>query len=140
METESFWSLVEEALAEIPEYFRKRMENISVEVMPIAPPEIAQGVGKEPWSLLGVYQGVPYSRRNHWYSNVLPDRIIIFQLPIERLCRTRTGIRRLVRRVVIHEVGHYFGLSDEELRRLESEADAAARKKNQPGGEPADSC
>lgn len=133
MDTDIFYELVEEAVAEIPDYFRSRLDNIAIDVMPLAPPDVTRDLKKHPWQLLGVYQGVPYTRRNQWYGNVLPDRILIFQKPIERLCRTRADVRRLVRRVVIHEVGHYFGLSDPELQKLEAEADKAARK-NRNGG------
>jgi predicted Zn-dependent protease with MMP-like domain len=136
MDSDIFYELVEEAMQEIPDYFRERLDNISVDVVPLAPPELARDMKKNPWQLLGVYQGVPYTKRNQWYANVMPDRILIFQKPIESLCRTRAGIRRLVRRVVIHEVGHYFGLSDAELHKLEAEGDAAARKKRGGGNAP----
>ena len=63
---------------------------------------------------------------------MLPDRILIFQKPIEQQARTAAEIRKLVREVVIHEVGHYFGLSDDELRRLEAEADKADRARSRP--------
>jgi predicted Zn-dependent protease with MMP-like domain len=125
MEVEQFNALVDEAIASIPEEFRSRLENITVIVEPIAPSGLAREMGHNPWGLLGVYQGVPYRLRGPRYGNVLPDRILIFQQPIERLARTNAEIRKLVRRVVIHEVGHYFGLSDDELRRLEAEADKA---------------
>jgi len=124
MDAERFSGLVDEAIASIPEYFRSRFDNIEIDIRPLAPPDIAANMGKNPWHLLGVYQGIPYPRRNHWYANVLPDRILIFQRPIETLCRTAEDVRRLVRRVVIHEVGHYFGLTDEELHRLERESNA----------------
>lgn len=104
----------------LPAVLKERIENVSVELMPIAPAEIAQSLGRHPWSLLGVYQGVPFNRRGSWYGNVLPDRILIFQKPIERQCRNPEQVKALVRKVVIHEVGHYFGLSDAELARLES--------------------
>ncbi len=136
MDTEIFQELVDEAVAGIPDYFRSRIDNVSIDVMPLAPPDLARNLGKHPWQVLGVYQGVPLTRRNHWYAGVMPDRILIFQKPIERLCRTREGVRRLVRRVVIHEVGHHFGLSDPELHKLEAEADAAARKKRGPRAAP----
>ncbi len=123
MELERFSALVDEAVASIPEDFRSRLDNIMIEVQPIAAPNVYRGLSKNPWGLLGLYQGVPYAGRGPWYGNVLPDRILIFQRPIERQARTAAQIRKLVRRVVIHEVGHYFGLSDDELRRLESEAD-----------------
>jgi len=125
MEVERFSELVDEAIASIPEAFRSRLENIAIEVQPIAAPGVYRNLTRNPWGLLGVYQGVPYKGRGPWYGNVLPDRILIFQKPIERQARTAAEIRKLVRQVVIHEVGHYFGLSDDELRRLEAEADRA---------------
>jgi len=125
MEVERFSELVDEAIASIPEDFRSKLDNITVIIEPLARPSLARDMGHNPWGLLGVYQGVPYKQRGPWYGNVLPDRILIFQQPIERQARTAAEIRKLVRRVVIHEVGHYFGLSDDELRRLENEADEA---------------
>ena len=123
MEVERFSELVDEAIASIPEDFRSKLDNITVIVEPLARPGLARDLGHNPWGLLGVYQGVPYKQRGPWYGNVLPDRILIFQKPIEQQARTAARIRKLVRQVVIHEVGHYFGLSDDELRRLEAEAD-----------------
>jgi predicted Zn-dependent protease with MMP-like domain len=123
MEAERFGELVDEAIASIPEDFRSRLENIAIQIQPIAAPGLYRHLSRNPWGLLGLYQGVPYAGRGPWYGNVLPDRILIFQQPIERIARTAAEIRRLVRQVVIHEVGHYFGLSDDELRRLEAEAD-----------------
>jgi len=122
MELERFSALVDEAIASIPEDFRSKLDNITVIVEPIAQPSLARDMGHNPWGLLGVYQGVPYKQRGPWYGNVLPDRILIFQKPIELQARTAAEIRKLVRQVVIHEVGHYFGLSDDELRLLEAEA------------------
>jgi predicted Zn-dependent protease with MMP-like domain len=121
MEVERFSELVDEAIASIPEDFRSKLENIVIQILPLATPRLYQS--RNPWGLLGLYQGVPYQGRGPWYGGVLPDRILIFQQPIERLARTAAAVRKLVRQVVIHEVGHYFGLSDEELRRLEAEAD-----------------
>ena len=126
METERFSELVDQAVAGIPDYFRKRFENIEVDVMPFAPSDVAKNLGRHPMQLLGVYQGIPYKRRGPWYGNVMPDRILIFQVPIERQCRTEDEVRTLVRKVVIHEVGHYFGLSDTELFKLQAEADKKA--------------
>ncbi len=127
MEVERFSELVDEAIASIPAGFRDKLDNISIIIEPIARPSLALQMGHNPWGLLGVYQGVPYKQRGPWYGNVLPDRILIFQKPIEQQARTAAEVRKLVRRVVIHEVGHYFGLSDDELHQLEREADEAER-------------
>jgi len=123
VEIEQFSELVDEAIASIPEDFRSKLDNIAIQIQPIASPQLFSHLSKNPWGLLGLYQGVPYAGRGPWYGSVLPDRILIFQKPIERLARSAAEARKLVRRVVIHEVGHYFGLSDDELRRLEAEAD-----------------
>lgn len=122
MDTARFNELVEQAVEGIPDYFRQRFANLQIETMPVAPPDIARNLDKHPMGLLGVYQGVPYKRRGPWYGNVMPDRIIIFQRPIEAQCSTESQVRSLVREVVIHEVGHYFGLSEAELRRLQEDA------------------
>jgi len=76
---------------------------------------------RSPFELLGLYQGIPLDRRGFYYGNVLPDKITLFQIPIESGCKTKEEIEVKVREVVIHEVGHYFGLSDKRLRELESE-------------------
>ncbi len=121
MNQEEFLSLVEEVVANLPAFFQKRIKNLGVMVMPVAPVELAEKLGRDPWSILGVYQGVPFNRRGPFYGNVLPDTIIIFQEPITSRARNEEEIRELVRRVTIHEIGHYFGLTDEELYRLEME-------------------
>lgn len=130
MSPERFARLVEEAVAQVPGFFRERLDNIQVEARAIAPPELASGLGAPPMNLLGTYQGIPYKSRGPWYGNVMPDRILLFQRPIEARCRTEDEVRALVREVVIHELGHYFGLSDEELHRL------AAEHPEKPEGRP----
>ena len=80
-------------------------------------------IGKKKWGrggeLLGLYQGVSKKERGFWYGNVLPDCILIYQKPLERLSATREELRENVRQTVIHEVGHYFGLDEEQLQNLE---------------------
>jgi predicted Zn-dependent protease with MMP-like domain len=78
---------------------------------------------KSPYGLLGLYRGVPYTRRGIWYRNVMPDKIIIFKKPIEVRCRNKEEIKESVRKVVIHEIGHYFGLGEADLRKIERERD-----------------
>lgn len=121
LDQEQFFLLVEDVVRNLPEFFRNRIHNLNVMVMPRAPFELAENLGKDPRTILGVYQGVPFNRRGPFYGNVLPDTIVIFQEPIEARCQTEQEIRDLVRRVTIHEIGHYFGLSDEQLYRLEQE-------------------
>jgi len=110
------------ALKRIPKSLKKKMENIDVVVEDRASRDLLSEMGlQSPFELLGLYQGVPIDRRGFYYGNVLPDKITLFQIPIESICKTREEIERKVREVVIHEVGHYFGLDDKKLRELENE-------------------
>lgn len=123
MKREQFEALVADALDSLPESLHRRMDNLAVEVRGFADAETLRRVNaRHPMHLLGIYQGIPYNRRGPWYGNVMPDRILIFQQPIEARCRTEDEVRDLVRSVVIHEIGHYYGLGEDELRRLEAEA------------------
>jgi predicted Zn-dependent protease with MMP-like domain len=74
--------------------------------------------GAGPPGLLGLYQGIPLTRRTTSYAGVLPDRITIYQQAICSICDSREQVIEQVRRTVIHEVGHYFGISDARLREL----------------------
>ena len=96
------------------------MKNVDVVVEDRASRDLLSEVDlRSPFELLGLYQGVPLDRRGFYYGNVLPDKITLFQTPIESMCQTKEEIEEKVREVVIHEVGHYFGLDDERLRELE---------------------
>lgn len=121
---EEFEGLVAEAINSLPENFKEKMENIAIAIEDFPSQELLIEMKiKSPYGLLGLYRGVPYPRRGIWYRNVLPDKIIIFKKPIEVRCRNREDIKESVRRVVIHEIGHYFGLNEADLRRIERERD-----------------
>ncbi len=108
------------ALKKLPQFIKEKMENVDVVVEDRASRNLLSEMGlQSPSELLGLYQGVPLGRRGFYYGNVLPDKITLFQIPIESICKTEEEIKEKIREVVIHEVGHYFGLDDEELRKLE---------------------
>ena len=110
------------ALKRLPKFFKKKMKNVDVVVEDRASQDLLSETKlRSPFELLGLYQGVPLDRRGFYYGNVLPDKITLFQIPIESICKTREEIEEKVKEVVIHEVGHYFGLDDERLRELENE-------------------
>jgi predicted Zn-dependent protease with MMP-like domain len=110
------------ALKRLPKFIKEKMENVDVVVESRASREVLNEMGlSSPSELLGLYQGVPLDRRGFYYGNVLPDKITLFQIPIESICKTKEEIKEKIREVVIHEVGHYFGLDDEKLRELEKE-------------------
>ncbi len=110
------------ALQRLPKFLKKKMENVDVIIEDWASEEVLSEMElQSPYELLGLYQGVPFQRRGFYYGNVLPDKITLYRFPIESICKTREEIEAKVREVVIHEVGHYFGLDDERLRELEEE-------------------
>jgi predicted Zn-dependent protease with MMP-like domain len=114
--------LVVLALRGLPAFFKKKMKNVDVVVEDRASRTLLSEMElQSPFELLGLYQGVPLDQRGFYYGNVLPDKITLFQAPIESICQTREEIEEKVKEVVIHEVGHYFGLDDDRLRELENE-------------------
>ena len=118
MTREEFEARVDEALDSLPEEFERLMENIEVIVENRPSPEQLRKMKMRPdHTLLGLYEGVPLGRRGHYYGNVMPDRITIFQQTIER-AYPPSRVVEAIRVVVLHEVGHYFGISDERLRQL----------------------
>jgi predicted Zn-dependent protease with MMP-like domain len=115
-----FEELVILALRRLPKFFKKKMKNVDVVVEDRVSRDLLSEMGlQSPLELLGLYQGVPLDRRGFYYGNVLPDKITLFQVPIESMCQTKEEIEERVKEVVIHEVGHYFGLDDDRLRELE---------------------
>ena len=117
---EEFTRLVEEALTEIPKRFRDEMKNVAVVVEDEPPPHVLEEMEIEPGgSLFGLYQGIPLPQRGWAHGNTLPDRISIYQKPIEEECEDREDIIVCVAETVIHEFGHYFGLSEEEIEEIE---------------------
>ena len=115
-----FEDLVESALKKLPRPFRQKLKNIAVVVEDWADDETLEDVGIEPPdTLYGLYRGIDLTRRDSSYGNVLPDTIHIYQGPIEEDCADPEEMAELVRDVVVHEVGHYFGLDDETMEDIE---------------------
>ena len=122
MERERFEELVEEALADLPKKFKERLHNITVIVEEKPSREIYLRLGGSPFSLiLGHYHGVPFKYRGPFYGNVPPDVITIYQKPIEQICSTEEEIKKKVKEVVVHEIAHYFGFDDKELKKIENQ-------------------
>ena len=112
------------AVGSLPDEILARMENIDVvvEEWPTSG-QLAELGLKRSETLLGLYQGVPLTRRSRHYGMVVPDKITIFQKPIEARCRYDNDIIAEIRRVVQHEIAHHFGISDARLRQLEKGKD-----------------
>ena len=113
---EDFERLVRLALEDLPDEFAERLENIAVVVEEEPDPEEVAELGLDASAdeLFGLYQGTPLIDRDSSYS-APPDRVVIYMRPILRACRTRSEVVHEVRDTVIHELGHHFGLSDEEM-------------------------
>ena len=119
MNRSRFERLVAEALDSLPLEFQEKMENVDVVIEAWPSREQVRRMGlPHRETLLGLYEGVPLTERTSGYGLVLPDRITIYQGPVEACCRSAREIRRQVRQVVMHELGHHFGISDERLRDL----------------------
>jgi predicted Zn-dependent protease with MMP-like domain len=120
MTKDRFRQLVEEALREIPRRFRREMKNVAVVIEDEPSPELLEEMEVEPDdTLFGLYQGTPLPERGWAFGNALPDRISIYQGPIEEACNDDEEIRNCVAETVIHEFGHYFGMSEEEIEEIE---------------------
>ncbi len=107
--SEEFEDLVGQALDTLPDELARLMDNVVVFVEDQKPGRAR---------LLGLYEGVPLTRRGHYYAGHLPDRITIFRKPIQRRCRTREEIVEQVRITVVHEIAHHFGIGEKRLHEL----------------------
>ena len=107
------------AVDDLPEEFRAELENVDVVVQDYPDRRQLARIGRG-MMLLGLYEGVPQAKRTQGYGMVLPDRIVIFQKPVENKCRSEAEVEAEIVRVVRHEIAHHFGLDEEELRRIET--------------------
>ena len=124
MDRESFERLVAQAVDDLPDEFLLRLENIDIVVEDQPTPAQLLHLGLEQGeTLLGLYEGIPRTRRGSHYGLVPPDKITIFQRSIEAKCRYGGSISAEVQRVVKHEIAHHFGISDARLHQLEKEED-----------------
>ena len=120
MQRDAFERLVAEALASIPRRFKKAMQNIAIVVEDEPSRELLAEMDIEPPdTLLGLYQGTPLTERHWGYGNTLPDRVLIFQGPHERSAEDEDDLIVAIAETLIHEIGHYFGLSEEEIEEIE---------------------
>jgi predicted Zn-dependent protease with MMP-like domain len=106
-----FEALVAEALDGLPQWVLERMENVDVTIEAHPPPG-------EP-NLLGRYEGIPLTRRGSNYAGVLPDRIALFRSTIQRASSNDVDLRERVRHTVVHEIAHFFGISDDRMREMD---------------------
>jgi predicted Zn-dependent protease with MMP-like domain len=118
LSTREFEQLVAEALDSLPDDLWEAIDNVEVTIVPFPSREQLDRVGVVNGTLLGLYEGIPLTVRNSGYTFVLPDKITIFQRPIERICSSHEEIVAQVRETVIHEIAHHFGIDDDRLVEL----------------------
>ena len=120
MDNRRFEKCVARAIDGLPEEFRLHLENVDIVIADRPTRRQMQGLDtRRGETLLGLYEGVPLTERHH-YDLVTPDKITIFQQPIEALCRNDNEVVTEIQRVVRHEIAHHFGISDARLEELDA--------------------
>jgi predicted Zn-dependent protease with MMP-like domain len=117
MDRRHFEELAAEAVEDLPAFFRRRLDNVAIVVEEAPTPELLADGGltqEDAETLLGLYVGTPLEERSVLDTRMHPDMIYLFQKNIEAICETEEEIRHEIRATVIHELGHYFGIQDEE--------------------------
>jgi predicted Zn-dependent protease with MMP-like domain len=122
MERQNFEELVIKAIEELPDEFKSKLENVDVviEDWPSAAQLKRMGL-RHPAQLLGLYEGIPQTKRGQGYNLVLPDKITIFQKPVEAQRHSKREIEQEIGEVVRHEIAHHFGIGDDTLRKIENQ-------------------
>jgi predicted Zn-dependent protease with MMP-like domain len=123
MRRDDFENAVSEALDNLPIEFAELMSNVTVQVLETPDPETLAALDLDPRrsTLFGLYTGVPLDKRGGWYGNVLPDVIVLYRRPLLAACHTRKSLVRQIQLTLLHEIGHHFGLSDDEMHAWEQE-------------------
>ena len=125
MKQRQFEQLVDKALESLPPEFQQLMDNVAVFIEDRPSRSLLRELGMSANdTLLGLYEGVPQTERTTSYDLVTPDRITLFQRPIEDCCDTATEVAEEIRRTILHEVGHHFGIDDDRLDEIEAGWDA----------------
>jgi predicted Zn-dependent protease with MMP-like domain len=114
-----FEALVEQALAELPAEILQYMDNVAMTIAdwPSAS-ELKRARVTHPRQLFGMYEGIPLTKRGRHYHAVAPDRIILYQGPLQAAHHTLPALREQIRRTVVHEIAHHFGISEARIREL----------------------
>ena len=118
MTRERFEKIAQEAFDSLPADFRDRVENVHIVVEDYPSDDALEKVKSDRYSLLGLYQGIPLTHRGQWYgmSPTLPDKISLYQKNIESVCPDEEETELRIREVLFHELGHYFGMNEAQVR------------------------
>jgi predicted Zn-dependent protease with MMP-like domain len=116
MKRELFVKVVEETLDSLPQEFRSRIRNVAVLVQDVPPNQSSPQSGHQGRLLLGIFHGVPATKRSVFNLPTGPDHIVLYQKNIEAVCFSEAEVRHQIRQTLIHELGHYFGMTEEQLK------------------------
>jgi predicted Zn-dependent protease with MMP-like domain len=116
MKREDFVKVAEEALDSLPEEFRSRIQNVAILVEDFPPNQSRPRPGQQTRLLLGIFHGVPATKKSVFDVSIGPAHIVLYQKNIEAVCSNETEVRNQIRQTLIHELGHYFGMTEEQLR------------------------
>ena len=120
LEFTEFEKIVAEGIEMIPEKFMQKLKNVAIVIDDEPSPAQRKRVNLHPgWTLFGLYEGIPQSGRGGNYTSVLPDKITIFQRPIEESARDLEDIKEIVKNTVWHEIAHHFGMDEAQVREAE---------------------
>ena len=116
MKREHFVKEVEETLDSLPQEFRSRIRNVAVLVEDVPPHQPSPQSGQQRRLLLGIFHGVPTTKKSIFDLPIGPDHIVLYQKNIEAVCSSEAEVRKQIRLTVIHELGHYFGMDENQLK------------------------
>jgi predicted Zn-dependent protease with MMP-like domain len=116
MKREDFVKVAEEALDSLPEEFRSHIQNVAILVEDVPPTQSRPQSGQKRRLLLGIFHGVPATKRSVFNLPTGPDHIVLYQKNIEAVCSGEAEVRHQIRQTLIHELGHYFGMTEEQLK------------------------
>jgi predicted Zn-dependent protease with MMP-like domain len=116
MKREDFVKVAEETLDSLPEEFRSRIQNVAILVEDFPPHQSPHKPGQQRRLLLGIFHGVPATKRSFFDLSAGPAHIVLYQKNIEAVCSHEAEVRKQIRQTLMHELGHYFGMTEEELR------------------------
>ncbi len=122
MDFEEIENLVKQTVEDLPEEFKSRLENVDILVEIWPTEQDLRSIFAHPGTtLFGLYRGVPKTKRGDNYSGVLPDKIVIFAGPILSFARSLEEAKRQIKKTVLHEIGHYFGMSEQAIRKAQQD-------------------
>ena len=116
MNREEFTNVAEEVLDSLPEEFRSRIQNVAILVEDFPPSQRNVKHGSRKTLLLGIFHGVPATKKSTFDIPTGPAHIVLYQRNIEAICSTDAEVRHQIRQTLMHELGHYFGMTEEELK------------------------